>query len=107
MNIADKAKVAPTIHHGYVNCLFAERAYLARLEKTYTKKKETIDDEYGKDDRPRLVRERELTRREDMIKLKESIMIQKELVRYLEDTCKIMANYGFAIRDSISIMNMM
>jgi len=107
MNIHEKALVAPTIHHGYINSLFKERNYLKRLEKAYTKKKDIIKEEFVDDGRPSFVVDREVKQRKDLQKIRDTIELQKELINYLEDCCKVLSQFGYSVKNAVELMKLM
>ena len=87
--------------------LFAERAYLTKLEKAFEKMVQDLQDEFGDEGKPRYLVDREIKKRKDLSKLKDNIELQKDLINYLEDACKILSNFGFSVKNSVELMKLM
>jgi hypothetical protein len=104
LNIMEKALVAPSLHHGFINCLFAERAILTKLEKKKEQVKKEYLERYGQMDIPKYQIQGEIDKLDDMKKLEEAIDMQKEVIRYLEEVCKILSGFGFSIKNSVDLL---
>ena len=107
MNIREKALVASTIHHGFVNSYYAEKRELKRYKKALKKKTEEFIEKNGLEEMPRY-RSEEILKGEKTIRvIRESIEVQKELISYLEDMCKVMYNFGFNVKNGVELMKLM
>lgn len=106
LNIKEKSMVAPSIHHGFINTLFAERRVLSALEKLKEQKEQEYLEKYGKKDVPKFKTQMEIAKMEEMMKIDDRICEQKEIIRYLEEVCKIMSNYGFAIKNTVDLLKL-
>lgn len=107
MNIREKSLIAPTIHHGYINCLFAEQSYLRKLERALDLKRVEYKEKYGVTDVPRYKAE-DVIKNEKVIRvLNDNISLQKEIIKYLEDVCKVLSTFGFSVKNSVELMKLM
>lgn len=106
LNLQEKALIVPSIHHGYVNCLFSERRKLKQLKKIKETKEEEFIKKYGKAGIPRY--KTELLSKEDSLicNIITNIDSQKELIRYLEEICRIMSNLNFSVKNSVDMMKL-
>jgi len=107
MNIHEKSMVSPAIHHGFVNCLFAEKRKLNQYQDLVEEKEQEYVEKFGKPDIPRFKTEQEAKMCSAVVKIKEAIEDQKEIIRYLENICAIMSKFGFDIKNCVEMMKMM
>ena len=107
MNIHEKSLVSPAIHHGFVNCLFAEKRKLKRLEELIEEKEREYVEKFGKPDIPKFKTEQEAKMCSAVVKIKTAIEEQKEIIRYLEQICAIMSKFGFDIKNCVEMMKLM
>jgi len=106
MNIHEKSLITPAIHHGYINCLFAERKKLTLLEKHREEKINEYIEKYGSNSKKYEIKI-QAEQSDTILKLDQAIESQKEIIKYLEEVCKIMSNFNFSIKNSVEIMKMM
>lgn len=102
-NLQEKAQVAPSLHHGYINCLYAERRNLEKLKRLREQTEEEFVAKYGKPDVPRYAIEAQISKSEDIVKLDNAIKKQKDVVQYLEEICKIMSGFNFNIKNAVEM----
>jgi len=107
MNIHEKSLVAPAIHHGFVNCLFAEKRKLNQLSDLAEEKELEYIEKFGRPDIPRFKTEQEARMCSAVVRIKEAIEDQKEIIRYLETICSIMSKFGFDIKNCVEMMKLM
>jgi len=107
MNIHEKAMVSPAIHHGFVNCLFAEKRKLKQLEKLVEEKETEYIEKFGRPDIPRYKTEQQAKMCDAVVKIRDTIEEQKEIIRYLESICNMMSKFGFDIKNCVEMMKMM
>jgi competence CoiA-like predicted nuclease len=107
MNIADKAMVAPSMHHGFVNCLFTEQKRMNDLKKLVEKKKEELEARYGDDKIARYKTHQMLQQDKKLVKMEEAIEEQKVVIAYLNTVLGIMSKFGFDVKNSVDLMKIM
>lgn len=103
LNLSEKAMVAPSIHHGYVTCLFAEKRNLSSLEEKREKMEKDFINNYGSPTTPRYKTQQVATTDEKIIRLDKAIIAQIELIKYLEEACRILSNFGFSIKNAVEL----
>ena len=107
MNLSDKALVVPAIHHGFVDCLFSERRKLKTLEDYRDEKIEDHVEKYGKSGAKRYETRVMAEQSEVIKKMDKAIESQKEVIRYLEEVCRILSNFNFSVKNCVDMMKMM
>ena len=106
MNISDKSMVAPSIHHGFINCLFSERRILTKLKEKKEEAEEIYISRYGQTGEPKYKTQNEVSKVDGIVKLEKAIKEQQEVVRYLEDICRIMSTFNFSIKNAVELMKL-
>lgn len=107
MNIREKALVASTIHHGFINSLYAEKRKLKLYEKALKVKTQEYISKNGLEDIPRYKSDEIIQGEKEIRVLKDNIELQKEIISYLEDVCKVMATFGYNVKNSVELMKLM
>jgi hypothetical protein len=103
MNLQEKTLVAPSLHHGFVNALFAEKRNLKKLIDMKEQKEEDYLEKYGKPDVPRYRIADEMKTSTDIVKFDKAIEKQKEIIRYVEEICGIMKGFGYSIKNCVEM----
>lgn len=106
MNIQEKAMVASSLHHGFINCLFAERNILEELESKKDIIEEALLAKFGKENIPRYESKELLSKNEDIKKLYLAISNQKKIIMYLENVCDIVKTYSFNIKNATELLKL-
>lgn len=106
MNIQEKSLVASSLHHGFINCLFAEKEILEKLED----KKKTIEDtliaKFGLQNVPKYESENTIKNKEEIKILSEAIKNQRKLIQYLTEICDIVKNYSYNIKNATELLKL-
>lgn len=103
MNLQEKAMVAPSLHHGFVNCLFSEKRNLQKLTKYRELEEKKFIEKFGNKNIPRYQTLESIKTDENIMKLDDAIEKQKELIKYLEEICRIMSNFNYNIRNAVDM----
>ena len=106
MNIQEKSMVASSLHHGFINCLFAERNILEELESKKDIIEEALLAKFGKENVPRYECKEMLSKNDDIKKLYLAIANQKKTILYLENVCEIVKNYSFNIKNATELLKL-
>ena len=104
LNIQEKSMVAPLLKQGFVNCMFAERRILTRMKDA--KKKLEEEALSVNDGKPRYQAHLEVSKGEKMQRVNEAIEAQTEVVRYVEELCKIFGGFGYDVKNSLELMKL-
>jgi len=105
-NIQEKAQVAPSLHHGFVNCLFSERNTLKKLKELKLVKEEEFISKYGKDNVPKYKTAQLIANNDEILKINMLIEEQNDAVKYLEEVCRIMSAFNFSIKNAVDLMKL-
>jgi hypothetical protein len=107
LNIADKSMIAPQIIHGWLTTLYSEQALLDKLEIKKDTVKEAWIKKHGENDGPRYI-SGQIAENEcpELQKLNELIKEQREIVRYLTESVKVMKDLQWNIKNAVNIMQM-
>jgi hypothetical protein len=107
LNLYEKALVSPAIHHGYINSLFTERRTLKQMQAKRDAAIEAYVAKYGKDDRQSFIT-RDKAEKSEVIKQQDrAIEDQREIIKYLEEVCKIMSSFNFSVKNAVDMQKMM
>ncbi|MHA1483047.1 MAG: recombination mediator protein UvsY, partial [Candidatus Heimdallarchaeaceae archaeon] len=49
----------------------------------------------------------EVKQRKDLQKIRDTIELQKELINYLEDCCKVLSQFGYSVKNAVELMKLM
>lgn len=103
MNLQEKSLVSSSLHHGFVNSLFAEKRNLSKLKKLKEQKEDEYIAKYGKPEVPRYRIADEMKTSADIVKIDKAIEIQQEIIQYLVEICSIMKSYGYSIKNAVEM----
>jgi hypothetical protein len=103
MNLFEKALVASSLHHGFVNCLFSEKRKLNKLKDYREAKVEEFISKFGQRDIPRYEIQSTVEKDKDIIKIDDAITKQQEVIRYLEEVCNLMKGFGYNIKHAVEM----
>lgn len=105
-NIQEKALVAPGLSQSVLTSVFAEQRLLEKMEAAREKKKEELFGKLKKDNVPHFKTEMEINETATLKEFDKAIKTQKDLVRYLQESFKIVSNFGFAVKNSIDVIKL-
>ena len=103
MNLQEKSLVSSSLHHGFVNALFAEKRNLKKLKELKEQKEIEYVEKYGAPDIPRYRITDEMSKSDDILKLDKAIEKQKEIISYLEEICNIMKGFGYSVKHAVEM----
>jgi hypothetical protein len=105
-NLKDKALASSSIHHTLLTSLYSEQEVLNRLELKLEQKEEEYIKKHGLENKPKYKSNKVIENEKELIKLRRSIDNQSKVVRYLNESVKIMSQYGFSVKNAVEMVKL-
>lgn len=105
-NIKEKSLAVAGITQGWLTTLFAEKAVLDRLQKRKVQLENDYANTFGDKGKPRFAVKEEAKSSVDVMQVIAAIESQELVVRYLEESLKIIRTHSYNIGNAVDIIKL-
>ena len=106
LTIADKIKVAPSVHHGLIQHYYNEKSLLKKYEKALILFEEQKLKEFGSTTKLKYETMKMVEKDEKYRELKEKSIIQEELVLYLKDCLQLFKTLSYDFKNVTDMLKL-
>jgi len=103
-NIRDRSFISSSIAQSFLTAFYGEKRRLVKLEKSLVAAKEEYVSKFGKQGIAKFITVQEAEKSKEVKEIEEKISGQKELVSYLQETCKITSGFNFAVKNAVELI---
>jgi hypothetical protein len=102
-NILELAKIAPYVHTNLIAVMYSEKNILIKLKKKKTLMEQEYLSKTGNSNLNKWQTEKVVNELADIKDINQKIENQEIIVSYLEDSVKVLSNFGFNIKNCVEL----